>query len=191
MIQTQTRQSCFALPYDVRICCYITIEKHNRNFDLRLILLILICLPLLEIAILVMVGSNIGVIATIGLVIFTGFLGSYLLRAQGLSAFTKLRQEVMSGRVPDKHLADTAMIVLAGIMLIIPGFISDVIGILLFIPFVRRWLLKSFAGRVNIVRTKSGIQETTIELDESEFHRTSEGSDDQNNSPSQHPNVKG
>lgn len=191
MIQTQTRQSCFALPYDVRICCYITIEKHNRNFDLRLILLILICLPLLEIAILVMVGSNIGVIATIGLVIFTGFLGSYLLRAQGLSAFVKLRQEMMSGRVPDKHLADTAMIVLAGIMLIIPGFISDVIGILLFIPFVRRWLLKSFAGRVNIVRTKSGIQETIIELDESEFHRTSEGSDDQNNSLSQHPNVKG
>lgn len=191
MIQTQTRQSCFALPYDVRICCYITIKEHNRNFDLRLILLILICLPLLEIAILVMVGSNIGVIATIGLVIFTGFLGSYLLRAQGLSAFVKLRQEMMSGRVPDKHLADTAMIVLAGIMLIIPGFISDVIGILLFIPFVRRWLLKSFAGRVNIVRTKSGIQETIIELDESEFHRTSEGSDDQNNSLSQHPNVKG
>jgi UPF0716 protein FxsA len=141
-----------------------------RMLNLRFILLLLICLPLLEIAVLIMVGSNIGVLATIALVIFTGFLGSYLLRAQGLSAFSKLRREIDSGRAPDKQLADAAMIMVAGVMLIIPGFISDLIGIALFIPYVRSLIVKSLAGRVTVVRPANRRDQTVVDLEADEYH---------------------
>ncbi|MGL4488500.1 MAG: FxsA family protein, partial [Rhizobiaceae bacterium] len=139
---------------------------------MRLILILLICLPLLEIAVLIMVGSNIGILATIGLVIFTGFLGSYLLRSQGITAFSKLRREMEGGRAPDKQMADAAMIVVAGIMLIIPGFVSDLVGIALFVPFVRSWVVKALASRVTIIRPTSGYRDNVVDLDADEFHRT-------------------
>ena len=118
-----------------------------------------------------MVGSKIGVLATIGLVIMTGFLGSYLLRSQGISAFSKLRREMESGRAPDKQLAHAAMIVVAGVMLIIPGFVSDLIGIALFVPFVRSWIVRNLASRVTVVRPSSGHRETVVDLDTDEYHR--------------------
>ncbi len=152
--------------------------KHHKTLigmpHLPLILLALLCLPLIEIAVLITVGSKIGVLATIGLVIFTGFLGSYLLRSQGLSAFSKLRREMEAGRAPDKQLADAAMIVVAGIMLIIPGFVSDLIGIALFVPFVRNWIVKSLAGRVTVVRPAGRYRETVVDLDADEYHQVDE-----------------
>ncbi len=139
---------------------------------MRLILLALLCLPLIEIAVLIMVGSKIGVLATIALVIFTGFLGSYLLRSQGLSAISKLRREMESGQAPDKQLANTAMIVVAGVMLIIPGFVSDLIGIALFIPFVRSRIIQLLARRVTIVRPGARTREKVVDLEAGEYHRT-------------------
>lgn len=154
---------------------------------MRIVLLILVCLPLLEIAVLVLVGSHIGILATIGLIIFSGLLGSYLLRSQGLSALARMREEIEKGRVPDKHLADAAMIILAGLMLIIPGFVSDGIGILLFIPFVRQWFQKLLTGRVTAARTRNRFHDTVIELDESEYQRTDERSEDHRNLPPHSP----
>jgi UPF0716 protein FxsA len=139
---------------------------------LPLLFIAILCLPLIEIAMLVMVGSKIGVLATLGLVIFTGFLGSALLRLQGVSALSKLRREMAAGRAPDKQLADAAMIVFAGILLIIPGFISDVAGIILFIPLVRRWIIKLLAGRVKVMRPASRYDETVVDLETSQYHRT-------------------
>ena len=138
-----------------------------------LILLVLVSLPLLEIAVLVAVGSKIGVLATIGLVILTGMIGTYLLKMEGASAFSKLQTELKSGRPPEKELANAAMIVLAGIFLIIPGFVSDVIGLLLFLPPVRAFVISSLAGRVTVIRPQTHRRDDgVIDLDESEFRRT-------------------
>jgi UPF0716 protein FxsA len=161
---------------------------------LRLILFLLICLPLIEIAVLIMVGSNIGVLATIGLVIFTGFLGSYLLRSQGTTAFSKLRREMESGRAPDKQMADAAMIMVAGVMLIIPGFVSDLIGIALFLPLVRTWIIHSLAGNVTVVHPTSRGRETVVDLSADEYHRTDDNkgshSADNNTTPWKFPSDK-
>jgi UPF0716 protein FxsA len=67
-------------------------------------------------------------------------------------------------------LADAAMIVLAGIMLIIPGFISDLIGIALFVPFVRGWIIKSLAGRVTVIRPAGHRDPNVVDLEADEYH---------------------
>lgn len=147
-----------------------------------IIFLILLSLPLIEIAVLVAVGSKIGVLATIGLVILTGMLGTFLLKMEGASAFTKLQTELKSGRAPEKELANAAMIVLAGIFLIIPGFVSDVIGLLLFLPPVRAFVISSLAGRVTVVRPQNYRRDDgVVDLDDTEYRHTDNS--DSPNSP--------
>ena len=102
-----------------------------------LVLLALLALPLIEIAVLIMVGSSIGVFPTIALIILTGILGTILLKIQGFSVLSRIRTEMERGEAPDKSLADAAMIAIAGLFLILPGFVSDVIGLALFLPPVR------------------------------------------------------
>lgn len=138
-----------------------------------LILLLLLALPLIEIAVLIMVGASIGVLPTIGLVVFTGMLGVFLLRTQGVSTLMKIRSEMDRGVVPDKSLADAAMIAVAGLFLLLPGFISDVIGILLFLPPVRA-LIRSFIGRrVTVVRQSASYthESDVVDLEPDEWQR--------------------
>jgi UPF0716 protein FxsA len=113
--------------------------------------LIFVGLPALEIATFIAVGRSIGVLATLGLVFLTSMAGLTLLRIQGLGVLERLRKGMRAGESPEKPLVHGAMIVIAGMLLVIPGFITDAIGFLLFIPAVRD-LAWSLAGR-HTVRT--------------------------------------
>lgn len=156
---------------------------------LPFLLLVLLALPLIEIAVLILVGSKIGVFATIGLVILTGILGTVLLRLQGFSVLSRIRSEMDRGQVPDKSLADAAMIALAALFLILPGFISDIIGIALFLPPVRALIRSMIGKRVKIVRTTghtpSSSRPDVVDLDPADFRRT--GSSPNGSSPWQIP----
>lgn len=99
--------------------------------------ILLIILPLLEIAGFIVVGQQIGILATIALIIFTTFLGAVLLRIQGFSAMTRVRQTAETGGKPGRELVHGFMILVAGMLLVAPGFITDIIGLLLFIPAIR------------------------------------------------------
>ncbi|MDH4987112.1 membrane protein FxsA [Aminobacter anthyllidis] len=141
-------------------------------------LLLLLALPLLEIAGFVVVGSEIGVLATIGLILLSGIVGSILLRVQGFGVMTRVRAEMNAGRDPSKELANGAMIVLAGILLLIPGFISDIVGILLFLPPVRALAWRFLSKRVRFSTDFGGFTRRggpaggkTIDLDEDDFKR--------------------
>ena len=140
-------------------------------------LLAILSLPLIEIAVLIFVGSNIGVFPTIGLIILTGFLGMLLLRIQGFAVISRIRTEMDSGQIPDKSMADAAMIALAGVFLIIPGFVSDILGILLFLPPVRALIRTAIGKRVTIVRSNSGAQPGVVDLDPADYHRTDSNPD--------------
>lgn len=144
-----------------------------------LFILALLALPLIEIGVLIMVGSSIGVFATIGLVILTGVLGTILLRIQGFSVLTRIRHDMDRGEAPDKSLADAAMIAVAGLFLILPGFVSDVIGLLLFLPPVRAFIRSMIGKRVTIVRAAGRArhrqQPDVVDLDPAEFRRTGPG----------------
>lgn len=140
--------------------------------------LLFLALPLLEIAGFVVVGSEIGVLPTIGLVLLSAVVGSMLLRVQGFGVMSRVRAEMDAGRDPSKELAHGAMVVLAGILLVIPGFITDIIGILLFLPPVRELAWRFLSKRVHVASYSSGFSRRgspaggkTIDLDETDFSR--------------------
>ena len=85
----------------------------------------------------ILVGGKIGLLWTIALVILSAVAGSLLLRIQGFGAINRIRAELDAGRDPGRELAHGAMIMLAAVLLLIPGFVTDVFGLLLFIPPVR------------------------------------------------------
>ena len=136
--------------------------------------LIFVVLPALEIATFIAVGRSIGVLATLGLVFLTSMAGITLLRIQGLGVLERLRKGARAVESPEKPLVHGAMIVIAGMLLVIPGFITDAIGFLLFIPAVRD-LAWSLAGR-HIVRTSANYGRSasrndgnTIDLDAGDY----------------------
>jgi UPF0716 protein FxsA len=99
-----------------------------------LLVLIFIVLPIAELYVIIKVGGAIGVLPTIALLIVDSFLGAALLRAQGRAAWRRFNEALAAGRVPTREVFDGAMVILGGAFLITPGFITDVIGLLLLIP---------------------------------------------------------
>lgn len=144
--------------------------------------LLILALPLLEIAGFVVVGSEIGVLATIGLVLLSAVAGSILLRVQGFGAMNRARAEIEAGGDPSRELANGAMIAFAGILLVIPGFITDIFGILLFLPPVRALAWRYLSRRVTFATDFRGFSRRggpgsggkTIDLDEDDFSRQSD-----------------
>ncbi|OKL44571.1 FxsA family protein [Pseudovibrio exalbescens] len=137
-----------------------------------IILAAFILVPTIEIFLFVEVGSEIGAIPTILLTILTAVTGTALLRHQGVSLLMRMRSEMDAGRVPGDELVHGAFIVLAGICLLIPGFFTDAIGLLLFIPAVRTYLGRAMAARVQVhpdvhmhrrYRTDEGVVDLDVE----------------------------
>jgi len=146
----------------------------------RLLLpLFFLLLPLGEIAGFILVGRRIGVWPTLGLVVLSAVVGIMLIRVQGLGALARLRRAAAEGGEPGKALLDTAMIVLAGFLLLVPGFLTDLIGLLLFLPPFRRWLWNRFKRNFTVVDITAGPRRSppddgpqrVIDLDEDEFRR--------------------
>ena len=101
-------------------------------------------IPLVEIYLLIKLGQNFGAITSIFLVIFTGILGAYLARMEGLRTLFRIQETMREGRMPGEELLDALLIAIAGLVLITPGFITDVVGFFLLFPFtrmlVKNWL---------------------------------------------------
>ena len=105
-------------------------------------------IPLVEIYILIKIGSYFGAITSILLVVFTGILGAYLAKIQGLNTYFRIQQSLQEGRLPSSELIDAVLILFAGILLLTPGFLTDFFGFLLLIQitrnFIKFWLQKIF-----------------------------------------------
>lgn len=142
---------------------------------LSLFPLFLLLLPLLEIAGFVIVGREVGALATVGLVLLSTIAGSLLLRHQGFGVMARVRTEMDAGRDPSRQLAHGAMIVLAAILLIIPGFITDIIAILLLLPPVRDLAWRLLKNRIVLATSfSSGFRarrDKVIDLDDSDYSR--------------------
>jgi UPF0716 protein FxsA len=145
----------------------------------RFFILALLVLPIVEIAIFIKVGQTIGLFPTLGLIIGAAILGGLLLRQQGLSVLGQLRNNVNAGRLPGQTIADTMMIGVAAILLVLPGFLSDFVALALLLPPVRFWIYRGLAGRVSVVETTTyrshsqdpnrRLDDGTIDLDDSDY----------------------
>ena len=110
--------------------------------------LFVLLLPFIEIAGFIVVGKAIGVLATLGLVVASSLLGIVLLRRQGTGLLKRLQAEGRNGVVPGRELVHGAMIVVAGFLLLLPGFVTDIIRLLFFIPSVRDLAWKLIGARM-------------------------------------------
>jgi len=119
-----------------------------------LIFLAFISIPIVEIAVFIQVGERIGVWPTIGIVIATAVLGTAMLRQQGISILFRIQENLAANRMPVQELFDGVCLVIAGALLLTPGFVTDTIGFLLFIAPLRRAIAaeigKRFIARANV-----------------------------------------
>jgi UPF0716 protein FxsA len=122
---------------------------------LSLIPVAIFLLPLGEIAGFVLVGKAVGLWATLGLVILSAALGAALLRIQGTGILRRISEETRNGGIPSRDLVHGAMIVVAAFLLLLPGFITDILGLLLFIPAVRDIAWKYLSKRIVVVGNSS------------------------------------
>jgi UPF0716 protein FxsA len=121
-----------------------------------LLLAMFIAVPIIEIGLFIEVGGWIGLWPTLGVVIATAFAGTTLLRLQGLSVLRRLQESANRNELPVQEVFDGICLLIAGILLLTPGFFTDSIGFLLFVPFFRRfagaavghWLVRN--GKISV-----------------------------------------
>ncbi|HSF96938.1 MAG TPA: FxsA family protein [Thermohalobaculum sp.] len=116
--------------------------------------LLLVAVPIVEIALFIQVGGAIGLWPTIAIVVLTAIAGTALLRAQGLAALGELQRVLHQGGNPAPPLAHGALILVAGVLLLTPGFFTDGVGFLLLVPPVRAGLIRWLAQRMVVVQAR-------------------------------------
>lgn len=110
--------------------------------------LLLLAIPILEIAVFIFVGGQIGIFPTLAMIFVTAVIGTILLRLQGFALIAKIRGEMQANRLPGRELAHGAMLLAAGLLLLTPGFVTDSIGFLLFVPPIRDAISAFVAARM-------------------------------------------
>jgi UPF0716 protein FxsA len=131
---------------------------------------IFIVVPLVELYVILKVGDAIGAVWTILLLAADSVIGSLLLRAQGRSVWRRFNEALATGRMPHREVLDGVLVIFGGAFLITPGFITDIVGLLLLLPptraLVRRQLVRRLGQRVEIRTRRSGdVEGTATEYD--------------------------
>ena len=120
-------------------------------------------IPIFEIYLLIKIGTVFGALTSIALVIFTGILGAYLARIQGLQTLFRIQESLREGRMPSGELLDALIIGLAGLVLLTPGFLTDTIGFILLVPSsrnaIKSWLRHQIEARYSNTRQEDVIIE--------------------------------
>ncbi len=134
----------------------------------------LLAIPLLEIAVFVVVGGEIGVLATMGLIFATAVAGTFLLRSQGFGVARRIRATMEQGQIPGRDLVHGMMIMVAGVLLLTPGFVTDTLGFLLFVPQFRDAGWRFLRSRITIItpggETRSRSRDpNVIDLESEEY----------------------
>ena len=124
--------------------------------------LLFVVLPLMELAVLIWIGQWIGAGTTIGAVILIGAVGAWLAKHQGVRTWSRVRARLAKGAMPGAELLDGLLILIAAVLLITPGVLSDAAALLLFVPAVRKLLKRQltayFRKRIGVVEGHEGFE---------------------------------
>ncbi|WP_018982359.1 FxsA family protein [Salinimonas chungwhensis] len=112
---------------------------------MRVLFLLFAIMPIIEIALLVQVGGMIGGWNTIALVILSALIGSYLVRREGLATLQTAQSKMQRNEIPGDELVQGLMLVVAGVLLVTPGFVTDILGLLFVIPGSRQYLARNIS----------------------------------------------
>ena len=159
----------------------------SSHLPVALLPFLLLTIPVLEIGVFIAIGQWIGIWWTLAGILITAIVGTMLLRREGFRVLTRIREETVRGGLPGRALGEGAMILVAGILLLTPGFVTDAVGFSLFVPGVRGVIWRALAGRLAgafSVHTASSMRagmgmgpdpergprrDGVVDLDESEF----------------------
>jgi UPF0716 protein FxsA len=118
------------------------------------LLLGFILVPLVEIMLFIEIGSRIGTWTTLLIIAVVAVLGAVLVRREGLKTWWRIQDKLLSGQMPNEELLDGLLVLVAGALLLTPGFFTDAVGFLLLLPpgrqMVKRWLRRRFSQRLQI-----------------------------------------
>lgn len=164
---------------------------------MRLPLVLFLIAPLIEIASFIIVGQAIGVLPTLALIVLSAITGVALLRFQGAGILRRLQSEAQRGVDPGRELVHAALLVVAAFLLIVPGFFGDIIGILLFLPFIRDFAWRLIKPRIVVsrgfadggFRTARRPDENVVDLGDDEFQREPGSQPGKPDSPWRDPRI--
>ncbi|TYW39307.1 FxsA family protein [Vibrio cholerae] len=127
-----------------------------------ILLFLFIAVPVIEIALFIQVGGVLGVWPTIALVMLTAIVGASLVRSQGLQTLLTVQQRLAQGQLPAQQILEGVMLAVAGVLLLTPGFFTDILGMLVLLPAPRAYLAKQLMSRVvvgNIHASGAGFEQ--------------------------------
>ena len=131
---------------------------------MKILLAFIIALPLIEIYLMIKVGTVIGTLNTLILIIFTAIVGVYYARIEGINTLRSGISQLIQNQTPVYELISGATIAFAAVMLIFPGFVTDVLGFILIFPITRKILINSFSSKFKKEKTKAN-DENIIDID--------------------------
>lgn len=124
-------------------------KRPGRPLGTRLILAALVLLPLAEILVLIAVGRAIGGWPTLGILVAAAVVGGWVIRHEGRRTWQALRAATESGRMPEREMADAVVVLLGGVLLLIPGFLTDIVGLICVLPVTRSLAGRLFQSAIN------------------------------------------
>ncbi len=124
--------------------------------------LLFVVVPILELMLLIRLGQVVGLLPTLGLVLFTGVAGAALARMEGMRVFFQFQRELASGRLPGQALLDGISVLLGGAFLLTPGILTDLAGLSLLFPPTRRWIQKRVRKRLEKQIAEGSIRVVTM-----------------------------
>lgn len=122
---------------------------------MRFALLLFIVIPIVEMWLLITIGSYIGAISTIALVLFTALIGIGLLREQGVSTLWRGKEKLQQGKIPAQEMIEAIVLAVSGALLLTPGFVTDAFGLLGLLPFSRIFLVKSILQKMTVFNSSA------------------------------------
>ena len=129
-------------------------------------------IPIAELYVIFKVGDLIGILPTLALLVADSLLGSWLMRSQGRAVWNRFQETMQAGRVPHREVFDGVLVIFGGAFLITPGFLTDVIGVLLLLPpsraLFRRWLVRR-GGRLFGISVATGRRTPAGSMPEQDF----------------------
>jgi UPF0716 protein FxsA len=131
--------------------------KLRSGWPLALFVVLLVAVPIFEVYVLVQVGQRIGLVQTVAILVVEAVVGAWLTRREGARAWRALDAAFRGGRIPTGELADAALVLVGGVLLMLPGFVTDVLGLFFLIPFTRPFARKVVAFFVARRLNRAGL----------------------------------
>ena len=139
----------------------------------RIVLLSVLALPLIEIALFIVIGQAIGLLPTLFGIVLTGVIGALVLRWQGVAVLREMQVRLQRGEMPARQMGEAMLIGLAGLLLLLPGYFTDLIGLVLLVPWTRKLIYRLLARNLKVVEVSTSYRRADdpelIDLDHRDY----------------------